>query len=66
MKRNSKSRQTRLKMSFLLGWSRKHGVLCARLASSRFRFNVKTYRAHLAKNVLALLQWRVNVGNLGA
>jgi hypothetical protein len=66
MKRNSKRRQTRLKRSFLLGWSRKHAALCARLASSCFRFNTKTYYAHLAKNVLALLQWRVNVDNLDA
>ena len=66
MKRNSKRSQIRLKMSFLSGWSRKHATLCARLASSRFRFNTKTYHAHLAKNVLALLQWRVNVDNLGA
>ena len=45
MKRNRKRRQTRLKMSFLSGWSRKHATLCARLASSRFQFN--TYHAHL-------------------
>ena len=45
---------------------KRNSAFCARLASSRFRFDTKTYRAHLAKNVLALLQGRVNVDNLGA